>query len=218
MSQSLPKKPVLLKAIELMLADPGEIRRETLKLKEKYLEKYRDSHTEEKINEMIIRKIISNYSYYSAFVGGATALTGVVPGLGTVMAAFGGATTDMALTMKYQVEMTMAIATICGHDIGLEEEKRLCFIVAGLGTINEAVKKGGKQVGNRAFNELIKKYVQTASAQAVKEVFKKVGITLSRKAAKKAIPFGVGVVIGFSANKVLTYYVGNRVRKFFISN
>ena len=90
--------------------------------------------------------------------------------------------------------------------------------MAGLGTINEAIKKGGKQVGNRAFNELIKKYVQTASAQAVKEVFKKVGITLSRKAAKKAIPFGVGVVIGFSANKVLTYYVGNRVRKFFISN
>ena len=216
MSQSLTNKPVLLKAIELILANPVEIRKETLSLKEKYLGKYKHSRTEDKIDEMIIRKIISNYSYYSAFVGGATALTGVVPGLGTILASFGGATTDMALTMKYQIEMTMAIATICGHDIGIEEEKRLCFMVAGLGTINEAIKKGGKQAAEKAFTELTKKYLKTASAQAVKEVFKKVGITLTRKAVEKAIPFGVGVVISFSANKVMTYYVGRRVRDFFL--
>lgn len=207
----------LLQAVRPLLANPVEIRRATLKLKEKYLLRYSGTRSEEKINDMVVRKIISNYSYYSAFTGGATSLTGVVPGLGTVLAVFGGATADMALTMKYQIEMTMAIATVYGHDINLDEEERLCYLIAGLGTINEALKNRGKEGGKKLFMELVKKYGSSASAQAVKEVFKKVGITLSRKMVEKAIPFGVGAVIGFSANKALTWYVGRRARQFFLN-
>ena len=51
----------------------------------------------------------------------------------------------------------------------------------------------------------------------MKEIFKKVGITFTRKAAEKAIPFGIGVVISFSANKGLTWYVGSKARDFFSS-
>ncbi len=164
---------------------------------------------------MVAEKIISNYSYYAAFVGGATALTGVVPGLGTVIATFGGATADAALSMKYQIEMTMAIAVVYGHDITVEEEKRLCLIVAGLGAINQAAKDGGKSIGSKAFIKMAQQYLQGATLQAVKEIFKKLGITFTRKAVEKAIPFGVGVVIGFSANKGLTWYVGSKAKDFF---
>ena len=154
MEQNSENKPTLLKAIELVLAEPAVIKKEALLLKEKYYRKFSDKKNETEIDKIIIDKIISNYSYYTAFVGGSTALTGVIPGLGTAVATFGGATADAALSMKYQIEMTMAIATICGHNIEIEEEKRLCVIIAGLGTINEAAKEGGKQIGAKAFKKM----------------------------------------------------------------
>lgn len=208
------EKPTLLKAIELVLADPKNIKQESLNL----LDKIKAAHPEKASNEIqkiASEKIISNYSYFSAFSGGATALTGVIPGLGTAIAAFGGSTADVALSMKYQIEMTMALATIYGHDIMIEEEKRVCFIVAGLGAINEAAKEGSKSISSKAFVNLAKDYLKGSTLTAVKEIFKKLGITFTRKSLEKAIPFGVGVVIGFAANKGLTWYVGTKARDFF---
>lgn len=209
-------KPVLLKAIELVLADPKDIHREAQALLVKFQEAHR-SKSETEVRDLVAKKIISNYSYFAAFAGGATALTGVVPGLGTAIAAFGGATADAALSMKYQIEMTMALASIYGHNILLEEEKRICLIVAGLGAINETAKEGGKAVGSKAFIKMTQQYLRGATLQAVREIFRKVGITFTRKAVEKAIPFGIGVVIGFSANKGLTWYVGSKARDFFAS-
>lgn len=208
-------KPALLKAIEMVLAEPAVIKKESGNLLKEYQQRYSDSKSSDEINKLVTDKIISNYSYYTAFVGGVTALAGVVPGLGTVIATFGGATADAALSMKYQIEMTMALATVYGHNIEVEEQKRLCLIVAGLGAINEAAKEGGKQIGTKAFVKMTQQYLKGATLQAVKQIFKKVGITFTRKAAEKAIPFGVGVIIGFSANKGLTWYVGSKARDFF---
>ena len=170
---------------------------------------------EDDIADLAAEKVISNYSYYAAFVGGATGLTGIIPGLGTVIATFGGATADAALTMKYQIEMTMALAVIYGHNIEIEEEKRLCLIVAGTGAINEAAKEGGKQVTTKAFIKMTQNYLKGATLVAVKEIFKKLGVTFTRKALEKSIPFGIGVVIGFTANKGLTWYVGSKAKDFF---
>jgi len=216
MEDNHEEKPMLLKAIELVLANPVDIKNETLALKDRYNKRYANEKDQSKIDCIIIDKIISNYSYYTAFVGGTTALTGIIPGIGTVVSMFGGATADAALSMKYQIEMTMAIATVCGHDIEIEDEKRLCLIIAGLGTINEAAKEGAKQAGTKAFQKMAQQYLKGATLQAVKEIFKKVGITFTRKAVEKSIPFGVGVIIGFSANKGLSYYVGTKVKDFYL--
>jgi hypothetical protein len=120
--------------------------------------------------------------------------------------------------MKYQIEMTMALASVYGHNILLEEQKRICMVVAGLGTINETAKEGGKALGAKAFVKMAQRYLKGSTLTAVKEVFKKVGVTFTRKAAEKAIPFGVGVVISFSANKGLTWYVGGKAREFFATH
>ncbi|MEY4768623.1 MAG: hypothetical protein RL637_1262 [Pseudomonadota bacterium] len=207
-------KPALLKAIELVLAEPADIMKETQDIHKRFKQKHAKK-TDDDIANLVIKKIISNYSYIASFVGGATALTGVIPGLGTVIATFGGATADAALCMKYQIEMTMAIAVVYNHDITIEEEKRLCIIVAGLGAINEAAKEGGKAVGSKAFVKMAQQYVKGATLTAVKEIFKKVGITFTRKAVEKAIPFGIGVIIGLTANKALTMYVGSKANDFF---
>lgn len=211
-------KPVLLKAIELILAKPEHIRGEAQSLLEKYRKRYKSDRTDDDIRELTADKIISNYSYYAAFSGGATALAGVVPGLGTAIAAFGGATADTALCMKFQIEMVMAIATVYDHDIRNEDERRLCFIIAALGTINSAAKEGAKQIGAKAFVAMARQYLKGATLAAVKELFKRVGITFTRKALEKAAPFGAGVVISFSANKGLTWYVGSKAHDFFKTN
>lgn len=208
-------KPLLLKAIEIILTEPAKIKKACHELLLKYEGRYFKTKSEEQIKDLVVEKIISNYSYYAALAGGTTALAGVVPGVGTLVAAFGGSSADAALSMKYQIEMTMAIATVFGHDIEKEEKKRLCFLVAGLGTLSEISKDVAKPDRKKAFVKMAQKYLKDASNQAVKQVFKKVGYVLTRKALEKAIPFGVGVVIGFSTNKGLTWYVGSKAKKFF---
>jgi uncharacterized protein (DUF697 family) len=211
-------KPMLLKAIELILAKAENIKEEAQRLHEKYRKRYSRDRTPDEVADLAAAKVISNYSYYSAFSGGATALAGVIPGLGTVIATFGGATADTALCMKFQIEMVMALATIYGHDILHEEERRLCFIIAALGTISGTAKEGAKQVGTKAFIAMARQYLKGATLTAVKELFKRIGITFTRKALEKSAPFGVGVVISFSANKGLTWYVGTKARDFFKTN
>ncbi len=207
----------LLKALELILADPAEIKKEAIALKEKYRKQHSGS-SEDKINDLTAKKLISIYSYYAAFVGGATALPGVVPGLGTVIAAFGGTTADIALTMKYQVDMTMAIAVVYDHNIESEEGKRICLIIAGLGAANKAAKKGSEKLGTKAFARMLREKLKGATLVTVKAAFGKVGITFTRKTVEKAIPFGVGAFVGFVFNKALTKYVGKKAKDFFSAN
>jgi hypothetical protein len=210
---NLGEKPTLLKAVEMLVADSKKIQKEIAVMQSSYNKKYSNEKTEEEITEMILDKIISNYSYYCAFSGGITALTGVVPGIGTVVAAFGGATADIALTMKYQVEMTLAIACAYGRDITETKERDHCFLVAGLGALNHAAQEGGKKVGSKALTKMSQQYLRNGVLVAVKEVFKKIGITFTRKALEKSIPFGVGVAVGYGFNKTITGYIGNRVRQ-----
>lgn len=208
----------LIKAIELVLAKPENIKKETDNILTKYRKRYKDERDEEDIKELVANKVIKNYSYMSAFSGGTTALAGVIPGLGTVVSVAGGATADVALCMKFQIEMTMALAHIYDHDILEEEEKRLCFIIAGLGAVNQAAQKGAKEVGSKAFTKMVQQYLKGSTLVAVKEIFKRVGITFTRKSLEKAIPFGIGVVIGFTVNKTLSWYVGVRARDYFQTN
>jgi uncharacterized protein (DUF697 family) len=208
-------KPALLKAIEIIIANPETIQKDVRQIENKYYNKYSSKMTEDMIQDKIAEHIISNYSYYTAFTGGATALTGIVPGLGTVIASVGGATADAAVTMKWEIEMVMALATVYGRDITIEEEKRVCYLIAGFGVLNKAAKKGAADIGSKAMVNMVKQYLKGPTLIAVKEVFKKVGLTFTRKALEKAIPFGVGVIVGFSANKGLTWYVGKKAKDFF---
>lgn len=208
-------KSNLLKAIEFVIAKPENIKKEATQLLDEFKKSNPKKSTPE-IQKLVSKKIISNYSYYAGFSGGTTALSGVVPGIGTAVAIGGGASADLIACMKFQIEMTMALATVYGHDILNEEEKRLCYMIAGLGAINKSAQEGGKTVSSKAFVKLVNTHLKGAALTTVKEIFKKVGITFTRKALVKAIPFGVGVIVGFAANKGLTLYVGSKARDFFI--
>lgn len=208
-------KPTLLKAIELILASPVAIKKESEQIRARILEKYSGKKSTSEINSLAAKKIISRYSYYAAFAGGASSLPGTIPGVGTVVSTVGGTSTDIVLTMKFQIEMIMAIATIYGIDIENEEQKRICFLVAGLGALNQSAKEGGKRMGSQAFIRMVRQQLKGSVLLAVKKVFQKVGLTFTRKALEKNIPFGIGVVLGVSINKGLTVYVGRKGLDFY---
>ena len=63
---------------------------------------------------------------------------------------------------------------------------------------------------------MVNKYLTGATLIAIKELFKKIGIVFTQKAAAKAIPFGIGVLIGGAANYALTKYVGKTAREVFL--
>lgn len=80
--------PALLKAVDLVIANPADIRDETLQLVDKF-KKTHPNRSAEEIDKLAVDKIISDYSYYTAFSGGTTAVAGVIPGLGTALAVGG---------------------------------------------------------------------------------------------------------------------------------
>ena len=65
MSDESKDKPVLLKAVELVLANPKDIQREAQSLVAKFTAKHEDKSADQ-VRKLVAKKIISNYSYYSA--------------------------------------------------------------------------------------------------------------------------------------------------------
>lgn len=166
--------------------------------------------------ELVADKIISRYCRLSATSGGVTALAGVVPGLGTVAAMLGGGMTDAAVSMKLQVDMTMCLAETFGWDLDTEDARHLAFLIAAGGTLEKAGAEAATRVASKAGVTMLRQYLKGAALVTVKEFFKKLGIVFTRKALEKALPFGIGVVIGSSANYALTKYVGNAAKGWFI--
>ena len=160
-------------------------------------------------------RIIRRYSRLAASVGGATALAGVVPGVGTAVAALGGGLADTAACMKLQVDMCMCLAAVFSYDITLEDNRHLVYLIAAFGALQRAGLNGAASLGSKAGVNLLRQYLKGAALQAVKQAFRRVGVTLTRKALEKTIPFGVGVVIGGTANYWLTRFVGAQARKWF---
>lgn len=219
MQQTTPHtgSPALLKAIEIILAKPAEISRKVQKAKEKHRLPFHFPESESEAKSKIADSLIAGYSTKAGLSGGATALIGIVPGIGTVAELFGGATADMALCLKYQVEMCMALACLYGHDIESEADRKKYFIIAGLGTLNTESFKQGSEQAAKLFEKLVQRYLREATYDTIRNLFRKVSINLSKKALQKAIPLGIGAVIGFSSNKTLTWMVGRKAKTFFAS-
>lgn len=205
----------LLKAVEFILADSASIQQEVQQLKAEYAPRWVNNQSANTINLDICEQIIANYANQSAFKGSATALASVIPGFGTVLASLGGATAGAALSMKYHIEMTMAIATVYGHDITVDKEKQACFVVAGLGAISEMDKSGMDPSSNNKFVSLIDQYLDGISQETIKEIFNKAGVLFAKNAAKKMLPFGIGVAVDFSSRKKLMQQAGIKARDFF---
>ena len=161
-------------------------------------------------------KIIGRYSKIAMNVGGASALPGIIPGLGTAVTIVGGSAADILVTMKLQVDMSMCLAAAFKYEIHSEDRKHLAFLIAATGSLQRAGVEGSVKLGSTAGVSMLRQYLKGGALQATKLAFRKVGITFTRKAAEKAIPFGVGVVVGAGTNYGFTRFVGRQAKQMFI--
>jgi len=204
----------LLQMVRAVAIEPSDAK-EFVNQHRKRLRMRHSGDTEEQARDRVADAIIRRYSRMAAIVGGTSALTGVVPGLGTLLAATGGATADAVVCMKFQIDMCYCLAENYGYDITSEDIQHLSFLIAAGGTLEKAGVSGGTKLATQAGVRMFRQYLKGAALQTVKEFFKKIGITFTRKAAEKALPFGVGVVIGSAANYSITRYVGKQAKKWF---
>jgi EcsC protein family len=172
------------------------------------------SITDAQLQNLVVQKIVRRYARLSATAGGATALAGVVPGVGTAISMVGGSVADISVCIKLQVDMTMCLAVAINKQLNNEDAKHLSYLIALFGSLEQAASKGATRIASEAGVKMINSYLKGPLLTTIKELFKRIGIQFTKKAAIKIIPFGVGVVIGASTNYALTRYVGKNAIEF----
>lgn len=205
----------LLKAVEAIAIKPADARAMVARYREQSHEKNPDA-TKQAHQQAIAEMVVKRYCRLAATSGGATALAGVIPGLGTAVTMLGGGLTDAAVCMKLQVDMCMCLAAAFEWDLDREDARHLCFLIAAGGALEKAGVEATTRVASKAGVNMLRQYLKGATLQAIKELFKKLGIVFTRKAMEKALPFGIGVVIGSGANYALTKYVGAEAIAWFV--
>lgn len=169
-----------------------------------------------KIEKIVSAKIIKKYAKTSALTGGVTALPGIIPGVGTAVAAIGGGITDASLSLKLQMDMTMVLAANYGWDITEQDARHMAMLIALCGGLEKLGEKTVVPVASKAGVNVLKLYLRGGALTALKSFTQKFGVTFSRKALEKSIPFGFGAIIGTSINYGLTSYVGKEAVKCFL--
>lgn len=160
--------------------------------------------------------IIKRYAKLTAMVGGAAALPGIIPGLGTAVAIGGGALTDVGVCLKLQADMCLCLASAFHYNIASEDVRHLAYLLAATGAVQHGGAEAGARLGSQAGVRMVRHYLQGPTLVAVKQAFSKVGVRLTRKGIEKAIPFGVGAAIGIGVNYGLTRYVGMQAKEWFV--
>ncbi len=168
------------------------------------------------IQKIVAQKIVDRYSKISATSGAATSLTSIVPGFGTAVSIVAGGTMDVAISMKLQVDMVMCLAATYDYDLNNEDAKHMSFLIAGLGALEQAGTTQGSKLASKAGVKMVERYLKGAALETIKQIFKTIGINFTKSALKKALPFGIGVIVSSTTNYALTKFVGKQALDWFI--
>ena len=158
------------------------------------------SVTADKVADLIIKR----YAKLTMYFGAVTALPGTIPGVGTMLAIIGGGAVDFTATMKLQVDMCRCLAVCYGNDLKSEDAKHLTMLIAFAGTIEQVAGPTAAKVGSRAGVKMIQQYLKGPALQTLKQMLRTIGVSFTRSSMQKAIPFGVGAVVGSTTNYGLT--------------
>jgi len=198
----------LLKAVERIVDSPTKIRRRIDEALDRARRLLPGDATPEQIRTIVERDLVSSYSNRTAIAGGAAALPGVVPGVGSLAALVGGGLIDMTLCLKFEVEMVLALAAARGYRIEDPRERRLAYLLAAAHTFEAS---GGTLPDLlKAEIDAIWHYTPRQLSKLVAALFVRLALILAGKGLVRAIPL-VGVVVSSAANKTLTARVGKQV-------
>lgn len=205
----------IMKVVETIAIRPEDARSIVCQYEAQARAKHADA-SDDKIKRLVANKIIKRYAKLAATSGGVTSLAGVIPGVGTAISMVGGGLADVSLSMKFQIDMTMCLAMALKDNLANEDAKHMSFIIALCGSLEKAGVAGGTKIASKAGVKMVNQYLKGSALIFIKQLFSKVGITFTKSATLKAIPFGVGVVLGSTAGYAMSQYVGKSARDFFL--
>ena len=161
------------------------------------------------------KAIVRRHAARSGAAGGVTGALGAIPVVGTAVAITVGVPGDLVLYTKANVDMCSALVYVFHPNMPEDEAFSLTMMLARLDALRSANDLGqqGATLASGAGVRILRRHLPDRMLIAVKPVFKPAGITFTRKAMERAIPFGVGAVIGASVNASMTAYVGRQARK-----
>ena len=84
----------------------------------------------ENVERRTSQLIIMHYSNLCAAGGGASALPGLIPGIGLIYSLLGTTAINAFLLLKFQLEMCLALTHLAGFDIDDPRERKIAFLVA----------------------------------------------------------------------------------------
>ena len=119
----------ILKAVAVLAISPAD----ATALAARHRARFDRAHpgaSEREAVEAVSRAIVRRYARLTAGSGGLTALSGVIPGVGTLAAMVGGGLADVTVTMKLQADMAMCLAAAAGWDLTGEDARHLSFLMA----------------------------------------------------------------------------------------
>ena len=177
--------------------------------------------------------IISRFKKELTAVGAATGAIAAAPIFGTAIAGSALAA-DMAWFAMRATDLIMAIGAANGHTEATDEERR-AWVLAVLAFGEESAEKFASLMGEVATSEAADGLGQRAAGvvggdaltldalrrintDLAGQVVAKYGARRSVLAIGKLLPFGVGAVVGGTANYGFVRMVGNQARKFFATS
>lgn len=154
--------------------------------------------------------VIKNKAYWCAASGAVTALPGAFPGLGTLVAVFGGTAMDMTAVCYFMSEMILEMSAIYGRDLNIPAASREALWVFVSAAGSDAVGKGltkaaVKQMGRQAFVKLLY------------ELLLSLGIRVSQRSILKIIPV-LGTIISGTVNYYICRKIGRLAADYYEKN
>ena len=190
---------VLKWAIESLASDTAQILASVEKLK-----RDNPSASPEQIASVHADRICWLY----AGQGAATALPGVIPGLGTatqIGVEAAAILTDVGFMIRNQANMSMGVACAFGHP--LDHAARLDELAVQLGLwcgavvpAREAAKRVGAKIAVAQFKRVPGKIFQKINQRVGTTIITKYGAKRGGIAIGRLIPFGVGALVGGGVN------------------
>ncbi|MBQ8036867.1 MAG: hypothetical protein IJ268_07740 [Proteobacteria bacterium] len=155
--------------------------------------------------------VIMHYANLCAAGGGASALTGLIPGLGSILSVFGAGAVDAFLALKFELEMSLALAYLAGYDISDPKERKLAFIMA-CSSIEDAYKAEKEPNIKSVIDLAVGEYSTRELSKTLTKAFARAIMFVTAKKWTRFFPL-VGIAIGASINIVLTTKLGHSLWK-----
>ncbi len=147
-----------------------------------------------------VEYLINRKSQASAMFGGATAIPGTIPGLGTVGTIATAVSSELIAVTKLEIELCLEIACLYGWDI--RSEDRVWEVLSIM------AKSGRKPTHeDEILRKMIERAVKTGLVRLIRNVSRRIGLRIFKRVIFKIIPW-IGIPVGAGYNLKSTREIG----------